>query len=528
MWKNNKEKEILDFLKNNKNYTELKKVEDYETEFKFDIPEDINEFKAEISTFLNSNGGKIFLGVEDKSQRIYYDWIDLHKKSWNDTITNLIDNAFTPNVRHLIKCYPNIYPFTIEISEGDSKPYSFRQNSKNNNEIAYLRVGSSKRKCTTLDLLKMNKSTKSYEFENWKSENQNLTFEYLKIKLMTKNLNFDLNFLSFLINNNFFNNAALLFSDQNPWISKLLVLEKSNINQFYDKKEFKGSIIEQIDSLLKKIDLFNPKKIIFNGSGQRTEIQSFPKEAIRETLLNAFCHRDWTLDEEIKIEIFEDKINFFSPGGLINGLTLEKIKYGMNSKRNKTIVRILDKLNYIENYGTGVRKIFFSYEDNEKKPIFFISSTGIIVTLFNKNFNYLNNNSFETNFYSNKTNFVINETNNIKNKLNDTDFIPNDTDSAVNDTNNDTDNIKNQLNDTDNFDKNVLYKLNNKIFYILNERQKDILLLIYKDPKISIKKMMEKLNISIITIKREIKILKDFNIIKYIGTKNGYWKINFN
>ena len=75
------------------------------------------------------------------------------------------------------------------------------------------------------------------------------------------------------------------------------------------------------------------------------------------------------------------------PGGLPDGLTLENIKQGMVAKRNKITVEILDKLDAIENYASGVRRIFKDYIGFDKQPEYSISDNGIIVTLYNMNYN---------------------------------------------------------------------------------------------------------------------------------------------
>ena len=81
------------------------------------------------------------------------------------------------------------------------------------------------------------------------------------------------------------------------------------------------------------------------------------------------------------------EFKYFLHGGLPDGLTLENIKQGMVAKRNKITVEILDKLDAIENYASGVRRIFKDYIGFDKQPEYSISDNGIIVTLYNMNYN---------------------------------------------------------------------------------------------------------------------------------------------
>ena len=106
----------------------------------------------------------------------------------------------------------------------------------------------------------------------------------------------------------------------------------------------------------------------------------------REAIVNCYCHRDWTLSGDIKIEFYDDRVQIFSPGSLPDGLTLENIKMGMVAKRNKIIVDTLDKADVIENYASGVRRIFEDYAHYKKQPDYYISDNGVIVTLFNRNY----------------------------------------------------------------------------------------------------------------------------------------------
>ena len=215
---------------------------------------------------------------------------------------------------------------------------------------------------------------------------EELIFNYLKEKCNEKSIIFDLHGLSLLRKDGKYNNAALLLSDQNPTISKFAVFQGEDVSIFLDKKEFKGSLIKQLDDILYFANLSNKKKIIISGKGQREEYLDIPEKALREAICNCYCHRDWTLSGDIKVEVYDDRSMVFSPGSIPNGLTLENIKNGMTAKRNQIIVSVLDKLEYIENYASGVRRIFKDYESFDKKPEYYISDNGVIVTLYNRNY----------------------------------------------------------------------------------------------------------------------------------------------
>uniref|UniRef100_UPI00068C5EDC ATP-binding protein n=1 Tax=[Mycoplasma] collis TaxID=2127 RepID=UPI00068C5EDC len=361
-------------------------MESLEIEYKWDIPEKEKKLKEEIVSFLNADGGEIHLGVKDNGE-IDTELIKAKRKIWEDKISNWIKNAFLEDVTHLIKIFPNEIPFKIKINKGDNKPYCVREGSIFNYSEVYIRISSKKQKANSEQVERLILEKKASKFENWRSKVQSLTFNYLQTKLEKVNIEFNEYKLRFKTENNEYNNLAFLLSDQNDRISKLIVFNNENLNDIIDKKGFKGSIIKQIYDIFDYLFLFNKLKINFNGGPERQEKYDYPKIALREIIINCFCHRDWIVDEsEIMIKIFSDKINIISPGPIVRGLTLEQIKKGANARRNKNLVDILAKLNLIENYGTGIERVFESYSDFYKKPDFNLDNNNFSVILYNKNY----------------------------------------------------------------------------------------------------------------------------------------------
>ena len=95
-------------------------MENYNIEYKREIPKKMNLLKAEIVSFLNSEGGEIYLGVDDNGN-IIDEIIEKNKKEWEEILPNWICNAFEPNVSKLISIYPDEKPFKIKIKKGDTK-----------------------------------------------------------------------------------------------------------------------------------------------------------------------------------------------------------------------------------------------------------------------------------------------------------------------------------------------------------------------------------------------------------------------
>ena len=359
-------------------------MENNQLEYKSDIPKKPNQLKAEIVSFLNSQGGTILLGVDDDGNKIENS--EKQYKQWEEIISNWIFSAFYPSVVNLIEIKIDKV-FAISVKKGTNKPYYYKDGEGFNSKGVYVRVGSTKRLANYEEIQRMMIASKSEEYEKLLSENQDLTFEYVRMKLKEKDIEFDPKGSSLLNTDGKYNNAALFLSDQNPTISKFAVFQGNDVSIFLDKKEFTGSITKQLDDILYFSNLSNKKKIIITGKPQRDEYEDIPKRALREAICNCFCHRDYSLSGDIKVEYYDDRVMIFSPGSLPNGLTIEDIKDGMTAKRNQILVDALDKADFIENYAPGVRRIFKDYEDYDKKPEYKISDNGVILTLYNRNYN---------------------------------------------------------------------------------------------------------------------------------------------
>ncbi|UUD35947.1 ATP-binding protein [Mycoplasmopsis citelli] len=112
-------------------------MEDANIEYKLDMPKNEKDFKAEIISFLNTKGGEIFLGISDDG-KLNQEITDSKKKKWEETLSNWIFNAFSPDVTNLISIYPNENPFRIKILEGKKKPYFYKNGEGFNSRGIYI------------------------------------------------------------------------------------------------------------------------------------------------------------------------------------------------------------------------------------------------------------------------------------------------------------------------------------------------------------------------------------------------------
>lgn len=230
----------------------------------------------------------------------------------------------------------------------------------------------------------------SYEGEI--SSEQDLTFNTLKDKFLQKNMNFnDFNFITSKFidkKTSHYTNLAYWVSDQYNVDTKMAVYQGLDRVTFRSKKEFTGSIIKQIDNVLEYFEMCNEVRVIIDGSPMRTEIPSYDFISGREGILNTYCHRDFSRKSNIKIEFFDDRCEILSPGGFYGGLTLDDALSGIQSFRNEYLVKLLFRLGYIENYASGLSRIYNEYAKDEKKPTIYSSLVALKLTLPNRNYEY--------------------------------------------------------------------------------------------------------------------------------------------
>jgi predicted HTH transcriptional regulator len=360
----------------------MKSNEDANIEYKRELT---NKLKREIVSFLNSStGGVIYLGVDDETHQ-NFDISQSARHQWEETITNWSTGAFYPVPYSLIDVLPNDAVFTIKVRPGRHKPYAIAANGFDSSGV-YVRQGSSAVKATNERIRRMQQQYRmSGEFDSEQSAEQLLTFKGAQEVFEGLSLPFDQNALR-LVNENVYNNSALLISDQNPFEVRVATYDGTDVMTFRDKRRFYGPITKQIDDVLAYLDLANHRQATITGKAQRTERQDYPTVAIREAVVNAFVHRDYLLHSSVKVELFDDRLEIVSPGGIPDGLTLEEIEDGLTAVRNPTLIHILDKMNYIENYGTGIRRMYRAYRDSTKTLTFEVRENSFKVILPNQNY----------------------------------------------------------------------------------------------------------------------------------------------
>ena len=345
----------------------------------------IKDLDKEIIAFLNTHGGTIYIGVDDNGNVIGIP--QKLKDDYDEKISAILTNNIKPNSRNNVTfSYDEDNVLVINVKEGDSKPYYLTEKGPKPSGT-YIRVGRSKRPATDDEILTMIRDSSGWLWENQVSNEQDLTFDELSKIAKKKKLDFGPHkFRNLKIINieGQFTNLGLLVSDQNPIEVKFAVYDR-NLD-FRVKEEFHGSIVAIADDVLKYAELFNTTSAkIIPGQISRVETKSYPGASLREAILNAICHAEYFAPSNIKVEFFPDKVKITNPGNIYNNGTIEDIKRGIQSFRNPSLVILLNKLGYIENYGTGIQRIIEGYQDTEYQAEFYVSNSYFMITLHSLN-----------------------------------------------------------------------------------------------------------------------------------------------
>ncbi|WP_022819585.1 ATP-binding protein [Fusobacterium russii] len=346
--------------------------ENRELELKLTIT---NTFLKTVSAFSNYNSGKIIFGVDDNGKIIGLENIE---KLCLDLENKINDNISPkPNFKFIKDSKRNI--ITLIVEEGMNKPYLYKGKAYKRNDIVTIEVD--KIELNRLTLLGLNKY-----YGELKAGNQNLEFKVLKKefeeKLSLKNFSKDvLKTLNLYDDKNGYNNAAELFADKNTLTGIDIVKFGKNIDEILDRNLFVNiSIISQYQKTLEVFNRYYKYEQILDS--ERVEKELIPEKAFREVIANALIHRTWDVNSNIRISMYEDKIEISSPGGLPVGISEKEYLNGQISQlRNPIIGNIFFRLKYIEMFGTGIRRINESYKDLTAKPKFEIFENSIKITL---------------------------------------------------------------------------------------------------------------------------------------------------
>ena len=183
-----------------------------------------------------------------------------------------------------------------------------------------------------------------------------------------------------------YNNAAGILADKNHFPGIDIVKFGENISVIHKRATFDNiSILAVYENVFK--DYYQYEEI---QGVDRRKVEKIPEAAFREALANALIHRVWDVESQIKVSMFDDRIEIISPGGLPSGITEDEYLSGkLSVLRNRNLANVFYRLGFVEIFGTGIPRIKQLYEEGLKQPVFEISENTIKIVLpvFEQNLN---------------------------------------------------------------------------------------------------------------------------------------------
>ena len=340
------------------------------------------------------------------------------------------------------------------------------------------------------------------------SPSQNLTFQQLKTYYQGKGYKIKDSFIDNLdlrLSTGEYNYAAYLLADSNGASIKVVKYAGADKVNLVENDEFGYEcLITAATRVMDRLDAENHMSAKVTPI-LRLEKNMVDKTALREAVINAIVHNDYTEGAPV-VEIFSDRITVTSSGGLVEGLSQEDFFSCRSMPRNRELMRVFKDVELTEQLGVGMARILHSYD----RSIFYLSPSFLAVTL-----------PFEEGYESTDGTNGTNDTNHDTNHgTNDTNHGTNDTNHDTNDTNHGTNHDTNGTNHGTNHDTNGTNQIEFE-----NSNAEVLLAAIKNDPTITMNKLSETTKLSRSTVARTLKAMQDAGMLKRIGATRGKWEI---
>lgn len=352
-------------------------------EYKVQMVDDVYK---EVIAFANTEGGMIYIGIDDNGNAVGIEDVDATYTRLTNGIRDAIAPDITMFVRYVLRDNNSIQ---IEVGEGSYKPYYLKSKGMKPSGV-YVRQGASSVQASSDQIRKMIKDSDGDTFEELRTVIQELSFQEAERTFRRYKTDFsEEKYIALGLRNlhdDQYTNLALILSDQCQHTTKIAVFGDDANTTFKDAKEFGGSIFKQLDDSYAYLMLCNRTAATFKGL-ERIEISDYPEDAVREALLNALVHRDYSYSGSIIINVNDYCMEFISIGGLLPGLSPEDIRSGISQPRNRILAEIFHRLRLIESYGTGIRKIYALYKNCAAQPRIEVTANTFKLVLPNMNTN---------------------------------------------------------------------------------------------------------------------------------------------
>ncbi len=326
-----------------------------------------DKLEKEVIAFLNyREGGIIYIGIDNTGKTIGISNTDSLQLQIKDRLKHNIQPSCLGLFDVIKDERDNQEIIKINLASGPEKPYYLKKKGMTE-KGCFIRVGSASEPMPKRMIEDLFSKRTRNSIGKIKSNKQTLTFEQLKIYYNESNINLNKQFaanLELLTETGDFNYVAYLLSDKNSNSIKVAKYSGSDRVDLIESNEYGYcSLIKSAKQVLDKINLEN-RTITKITNKERQESRLWNDVAIREAVINAIVHNDYSREVPPKFEIFPDRLEITSAGGLPEGLNEQEFFEGYSVPRNKEIMRIFKDLDMVEYLGSGVPRILQFYPQN--------------------------------------------------------------------------------------------------------------------------------------------------------------------
>lgn len=354
-----------------------------------------------VSAFANGEGGTIIFGISDDDEIIGLTDAKSDAEIISEDIKTKLDPV--PVVNLEFKEFDGKKLILLHIYPGQETPYYYIGDKQ---RIAFVRIGNESVTADRMQLkaLVLKGSGRTYDSLPSNYRFEDMAFSKLKsvhYKRLQRSFN-ESEFVSWGIidENGKLTNAGALLADESPIRQSRIFCTRwngldmtSGLGEAIDDVELEGCVIGQLQDAVSFVRNNSHKKW-WKENDYREELPDYPERAVTEAIANAIIHRDYLqMGSEIHIDMYDDRIEIYSPGGMIDGRLIQHLNplTVPSKRRNPLLADFFSRLGLMERRGSGMKKIIDSYKKFERLPNFhapkFTSNTSEFhVILWNLNF----------------------------------------------------------------------------------------------------------------------------------------------
>ena len=341
--------------------------------------------------FANTRGGDVLIGVSDKGEIKGTQVAKETVQNWINEVKQYTSQAIIPDAETIKITGKNIV--VLSVQESPIKPVACKGRY-------YRRIKNANHQLNVSEVADMHLRTFNTSWDYHTDEfhtKRDISLKKVKAFIQRANANREvpiqddpmtvLRKLEFIRDNKITYACFLLFMAEESSLSTIELGRFQTPIIIKDDSRLKTDLFTEVEGVMAFVRKHINKAIIVTGRPQHEERWDYPLDAVREIVINSIIHRDYSSSQDSVVKVYDDKIEFFNPGGLPAGLTVERLLKGnyISDARNKKVADAFKAVGLIEKYGSGIKRILREFRNyGLPDPEFREIGRGFMVTVFNK------------------------------------------------------------------------------------------------------------------------------------------------